>query len=141
MPLYEYYCKRCDGVFETMRPIAKASDPAPCPVCAKKAERMMPTSFSAFTMREGYPRAIPDRGTYYHLGKEVKTPNTGGVPMNEHPELYKPRPKRAKSRGEREIVADVRHTEAKEEARRRKDGAPRIIDRTKRLPKIATDDQ
>ena len=83
MPLYEYYCKHCDGVFETMKPIAKASEPSPCPVCAKKAQRIPPTSFSAFTMREGYPRAIPDRGTYYHLGKEVKTKNTGGVPMNE----------------------------------------------------------
>lgn len=139
MPLYEYYCKRCDGVFETMRPIAKASDPAPCPVCAKKAERLMPTSFSAFTMREGYPRAIPDRGTYYHLGKEVKTPNTGGVPMNEHPELYKPKPKRKPSKGEREIIGDIKRSEAKEEAYRRKEGMPKIIDNTKRLPKILDD--
>ena len=61
MPLYEYYCKSCDGIFETIRPIREASSPAPCPVCAKKAQRVPPTSFAAFTMREGYPRAIPDR--------------------------------------------------------------------------------
>ncbi len=136
MPLYEYFCKSCDGVFETMRPIAKASDPAPCPVCAKKAQRIPPTSFSAFTMREGYPRSIPDRGTYYHLGKEVKTPNRGGAPMNEHPELYKPAPKRKATKGEREILSDMQRVEVKEEVRRRKDGAPKIIDRTKSPPKI-----
>jgi putative FmdB family regulatory protein len=134
--MYEYFCKPCNGIFETIRPIAKASEPASCPVCAKKAQRIPPTSFSAFTMREGYPRSIPDRGTYWHLGKEVKTPNRGGAPMNEHPELYKPRPKPKPSKGEREILSDIRRVEAKEEARRRKDGAPRIIDRTKRLPKI-----
>ena len=139
MPLYEYFCKSCDGVFETMAAIAKASDPAPCPVCSKKAERIPPTSFAAFTMREGYPRSIPDRGTYWHLGKEVKTKNTGGVPMNEHPELYKPPPKRTKSKGEREIVKDQLNLAAKEERYRRKHGAPRIIDNTKRLPKLVDD--
>jgi len=31
------------------------------------------SSFMAFTYRDGYPRRIPDKGTYWHLGKEVKT--------------------------------------------------------------------
>jgi putative FmdB family regulatory protein len=132
MPLYEYYCKRCDGVFEAMNQIAKASDPAPCPVCKKKAERMMPTSFAAFTMREGYPRSIPDRGTYWHLGKEVKKPVTGGVRMNEHPEINKPQPKPTKSKGERSALQDKRQAAAKEEQRARRDGVPKIIDRTAR---------
>ena len=139
MPVYEYFCKPCDGVFETMRPIAQSADPAPCPVCTKKAQRMMPTSFKAFTMRDGYPRSIPDKGTYWHLGKEVKTPNTGGVPMNEHPELYKPKPKRQKSKGEREIISNFREVEAKEDNRRRGAGLPNIIDNTKRLPKGLSD--
>lgn len=138
MPVYEYLCKSCDGVFETIRPIAKASDPAPCPVCAKKAQRIPPTSFSAFTMRDGYPRAIPDRGTYWHLEKEVKHPVTGSVRMNEHPEINKPQPKRKKSRGELEIIADRARAEAKQRQTARKDGAPEIIDNTKRY--IAGDD-
>jgi putative FmdB family regulatory protein len=130
MPVYEYYCKSCDGVFEAIRPIAKASDPSPCPVCAKKAERIMPSSFSAFTMREGYPRAIPDRGTYYHLGKEVKKPISGPTRMNEHPEINKPQPKPRKSKGELSAQADRRRAIAKEQARQRKDGVPQIIDRS-----------
>jgi len=114
MPLYEYYCKPCDGVFETMRPISQASDPAPCPVCAKKAQRIPPTSFNAFTMRDGYPRRIPDRGTYWHLEKEVKSPITGATRMNEHPELNKPKPKRKKSKGEVAAIEDRQHAKAKE---------------------------
>ena len=97
-----------------MGQIKTASAAAPCPVCARKAERMMPTSFSAFTMREGYPRAIPDRGTYYHLEKEVKKPITGSVRMNEHPEINKPKPRRKKSKGELETIADREQMALKE---------------------------
>lgn len=137
MPVYEYLCKHCDGIFEAIKQISQASQPAPCPVCARKAQRVPPTSFSAFTMREGYPRAIPDRGTYYHLGKEVKRPITGPTRMNEHPEINKPRPKRVKSKGEIETIADRQQAEAKEKARRRRDGVPEIVDRT---PKWSGDD-
>ncbi len=132
MPLYEYFCKSCDGVFEAMGKVTTASVAAPCPVCAKKAERIPPTSFSAFTMREGYPRSIPDRGTYWHLGQEVKRPVTGSARMNEHPEINKPQPKRQKSKGELEIIADRRNVESKDRARARRDGVPEIIDNTKR---------
>lgn len=126
MPVYEYYCKRCDGVFEAIRPISQASAAQPCPVCAKKSERMMPTSFSAFTMREGYPRAIPDRGTYYHLGKEVKKPITGGVKANEHPEINKPKPRPTKSKGDLAVEKDREVAVAKEKRRQKKDGVPQI---------------
>jgi len=131
MPVYEYYCKHCDGVFETIRQYAQASQPAPCPVCARKAQRIPPTSFAAFTIREGYPRAIPDRGTYYHLGKEVKTKITGPTRMNEHPELAKPRPPKRKSKGQIQIEKERAQAEAKEQAYRRKEGLPVYIDRTK----------
>ena len=129
MPLYEYFCKSCDGVFETMRPIARASDPAPCPVCAKKAQRIPPTSFSAFTMREGYPRAIPDRGTYWHLEKEVKKPISGPVRMNEHPELNPPKPRRRKPKGELEILADREREKAKETKKMLDSGIKPMIER------------
>ena len=122
MPVYEYYCKSCDGIFETVRPIARASEAAPCPVCARTGGRIMPTSFAAFTMREGYPRAIPDRGTYWHLGKEVKHAISGPTRMNEHPEINKPEPKRRKSKGELEISREKRRLEAAQKRRMRADG-------------------
>src|SRR5581483_1285384 len=92
MPLYEFYCEPCDGVFELLRSIRESSDPAPCPVCSRDARRVMPTSFNAFTYRDGYPRRIPDKGTYWHLGKEVKNLISGPVRPNEHPEINKPEP-------------------------------------------------
>jgi putative FmdB family regulatory protein len=131
MPIYEYYCRHCDGVFEVRRALSDASSPASCPVCGRKAGRIPPTSFAAFTMREGYPRAIPDRGTYYHLGKEVKNPIRGAMRMNEHPELAKPRPKPRKSKGDLEIQRDKREIERKEKKARRDAGLPEVIERWK----------
>ena len=112
MPLYEYYCAGCNGIFEELRPMREATEPVPCPECYKDAPRIMPTSFAAFTFREGYPRRIPDDGKYYHLGHKVSKPVTGGRP-NEHPKINKPEPKKRRSKGEREALRDMRIAAAK----------------------------
>lgn len=107
LPLYEYYCEPCNGIFEELRPIREASDPVPCPQCYKDAKRIMPTSFAAFTFREGYPRRIPDDGSYYHLGKKVSKLVKSARP-NEHPEINKPTPKPKRSKGEQQELKDMR---------------------------------
>jgi putative FmdB family regulatory protein len=112
MPLYEYFCQPCNGIFEELRPIREATEPVPCPVCYKDAGRIMPTSFSAFTYRDGYPRRIPDDGKFYHLGKKVNSLVSSGKP-NEHPEIDKPIPKRRRSKGERADLKDMRQVAAK----------------------------
>ncbi len=127
MPLYEYYCQHCDGIFEALRPMREAADPVPCPLCDRDGQRIMPTSFMAFTFRDGYPRRIPDKGTYWHLGKEVKQLVRGPVRPNEHPEINKPRPPAAKTKGELEDEREKRYLRQKEEKLRRKEGAPQII--------------
>ena len=114
MPLYEYYCKKCDGIFEALRPISRASESAPCVVCEKTGERIMPTSIVAFTLRDGYPRKLPDKGTYWHLGKEVKKRNSGRFKPFQHPELNKPEPRRSPSKGDKEVAADKRRLRTKE---------------------------
>jgi hypothetical protein len=95
----------------------------------------MPTSFTAFSFRDGYPRQLPDRGTFWHLGKEVKQMNTGGVPAFEHPDLYKAAPKRQPTRGEQDDIAEVdylkkRHSRMLKEAGERpsvgRDGTPNL---------------
>jgi hypothetical protein len=56
------------------------------------------SSFMAFTYRDGYPRRIPDKGTYWHLGKEVKTlPKR--MRHHEYPELAKPEADAAADQG------------------------------------------
>lgn len=106
MPLYEYYCEPCNGIFEELRPMRESSEPVPCPECFKDASRIMPTSFAAFTFREGYPRRIPDDGKYYHLGQKVSKLVSSGRP-NEHPEVNKPEPPRKKLKGEISEIRDM----------------------------------
>lgn len=113
MPIYEYYCEPCNGIFEELRPMREASEPVPCPECYKDAPRIMPTSFAAFTFREGYPRRIPDDGKYYHLGHKVSKPITGGR-ANEHPEVNKPEPKKKRTKGEKTMLQDMREAAAKD---------------------------
>src|SRR5262245_36537227 len=106
MPLYEYYCKHCNGIFENLRSMRESSEPMPCPVCDRDADRIMPTSINAYTMRDGLPRSIPDRGTYWHLGKEVQNPIRGEGVAWEHPEINKPKPEPVLTRGESDDKAE-----------------------------------
>jgi putative FmdB family regulatory protein len=123
MPLYEYYCQHCDGVFEALRPIGEASLPVPCPACQREGQRVM-SAFTAFTYRDGYPRRIPDKGTYWHLGKEVKTlPKR--MRHHQHPELAKPRPVKRPTRGERAEREGRAVEEGKERKYRKKWSARR----------------
>ncbi|MFN8638991.1 MAG: FmdB family zinc ribbon protein [Dehalococcoidia bacterium] len=87
MPLYEYYCSNCHGVFELLRPAGRASEAQPCPDCDAECPRLMPTSVNAFILRDGIPRRLPDRGRFWHHGKEVSAPISRTVVMGEHPEL------------------------------------------------------
>ena len=59
----------------------------------------MMSTFAAFTMRDGYPRRIPDKGTFWHMGKEVKQ-RAKRMKGFEHPELAKPKPTPRPGRGE-----------------------------------------
>jgi putative FmdB family regulatory protein len=127
MPLYEYFCQHCDGVFEALRSIRESSEPSPCPVCDRESSRMMPTSFAAFTYRDGYPRRIPDKGTYWHLGKEVKNLISGPVRPNEHPEINKPEPPAKKLKGE--VV--------EERERKREEARVKAVDEAERQARIA----
>lgn len=112
MPLYEFYCESCGEVFEAFRQIRYASLPAPCPRCQRDAPRIM-SAFNAFTMRDGYPRKIPDKGTYWHMGKEVKT-RAKRMKGWEHPELATPKPKPRPTKGDIEFQREKRLAELQE---------------------------
>ena len=45
MPIYEYYCSKCDTEYELLRPVAQAKESAPCATCAQPGERLL-SSFS-----------------------------------------------------------------------------------------------
>jgi putative FmdB family regulatory protein len=112
MPLYEYYCEPCNGIFEHIRPMREASLPVPCPECNRDAPRIM-SSFNAFTFRDGYPRRLPDKGTFWHMGKEVKK-RAKRMRWYDHPELVEPKPVRRPGKGEVAAEADKQVTRAKD---------------------------
>jgi putative FmdB family regulatory protein len=112
MPLYEYYCRHCHGIFEEIRQMREASLPVPCPECNREAPRIMST-FNAFTFRDGYPRRIPDKGTYWHMGKEVKK-RAKRMKGWEHPELAKPKPPPRRSGGDAQTEIDKAITQRAE---------------------------
>ena len=83
MPLYEYYCADCNGIFELLRPVREATVPQPCPVCDGESKRIMPTDFAAFVMRDGMPRRIPDRGLSWGIEGQLKNPLTSSEAKKE----------------------------------------------------------
>ena len=52
MPLYEYYCRRCEGRFELLRPMGRMDDAAACPNGHEGGERVL-SMFAAFAQGEG----------------------------------------------------------------------------------------
>jgi putative FmdB family regulatory protein len=59
VPLYEYYCDRCDRVFEALRAIRDSDVPTPCPGCGREADRIMPTTFASMSHRGGWAQRVP----------------------------------------------------------------------------------
>jgi putative FmdB family regulatory protein len=43
MPVYEYYCERCQHKYDSIRPMAKRDELAPCPKCNGPGERQLST--------------------------------------------------------------------------------------------------
>lgn len=130
MPVYEYYCEPCSGIFETIRPMREASEPVPCPECNRDAPRIM-SSFNAFTFREGYARRLPDKGTYWHMGKEVKR-RAKRMRWYDHPETTEPKPKPKPTKGDIAAERDQQLERGRELRHRDRWG---VDERGLRLPK------
>ncbi len=130
MPIYEYFCESCDGVFELLRPVRESQAPQPCPQCDADGRRIMPTEFQAFVLRKGYARRLPDRGTYWHYDKEVSAPITGPAPAGEHPELRRKKlgPQQIPTAEEREAFAHRVEQRLEDEAEALASGRPPVRD-------------
>ena len=49
MPVYEYYCDRCQHKYEAIRPVSRMDEAVPCPKCNEPGRRQL----SAFAFRQG----------------------------------------------------------------------------------------
>lgn len=59
MPLYEYYCRNCNKVFEVLRSLRDSDKPSPCPQCHGEAGRIMPTTFAPMSFKQGWAQRVP----------------------------------------------------------------------------------
>ena len=41
MPIYEYYCSKCDRDFEVIRPVSQSDSQADCSECGEPAQRQL----------------------------------------------------------------------------------------------------
>ena len=63
MPIYEYHCADCDRDFEKLRPMSKASAPAPCVHCGGQHTTRAISLFSAITKGgNGESRSVSGTG-------------------------------------------------------------------------------
>jgi len=88
MPLYEYYCEKCDRVFEALRSIAQSDQPTKCPTCGSDAGRIMPTTFASMSRRGGVKERVP----FHHHDVRSEQPKKAIAPV-------KPRKAASRSNG------------------------------------------
>ncbi len=134
MPLYEYYCEPCNGVYEAIRPMREASLAVPCPECDLDGERVM-SSFSAFTFREGYPRRLPDKGEYWHFGKKVQK-RAERMQGTEHPELAVPKSPPKLTKGDASVGQQMWVDRQAEMGYREKEGVGQYLAKLPKARKV-----
>jgi len=108
--------------------VRQAAIDQPCPECDTQSKRIVSRDFAAFTFRDGYPRRIPDDGSYYHMGQRVSRAITHSGDGYTHPELADHEPVRSPE------VEEIEKFEALQEAKSREDKqiVGRIVDDTVR---------
>jgi putative FmdB family regulatory protein len=60
MPIYEFFCAKCQKEFEVMRPMSQKDDPAPCPTCRTDGKREV----SVFASKVNFYVKAPDKGAF-----------------------------------------------------------------------------
>lgn len=62
MPIYEFFCKKCNAIDEIVRPMSESSDPYDCPECGQRTVKKMSTP-NIQTEGEQIPYLHPAFGT------------------------------------------------------------------------------
>jgi putative FmdB family regulatory protein len=70
MPIYEYWCSRCEREFEQLRPMSQAAQAAKCPTCGAEAEKLP----SVFASKAEYTVKVPRSAAFRQRGTSGTTP-------------------------------------------------------------------
>lgn len=69
MPIYEYYCSKCDKEFQLKRLIAELKAPAHCPKCGEEGSRLV----TAFSSKVGLHLKTPSNSVYRENSAQKNT--------------------------------------------------------------------
>ena len=72
MPVYEYFCPKCEKEFELMRPISQSGESAECPACGAKSEKLV----SVFASKENYTIKVPAGAAYRGRERSASKPSS-----------------------------------------------------------------
>ncbi len=82
MPIYEYYCEKCDKVFDSLQATSRSDQPVDCPKCGRSSDRIMPTTFATMSKRQGLKERVPFH--HHDIRKDGKKPPIARVkPKND----------------------------------------------------------
>jgi len=97
MPIYEYRCSSCGNIFELRRSFSQAAEPAKCPKCGGKGEKLL----SVFASKENFFIKVPLAGAFRgpaapspSKAPEASSPASGSTPVpppRSAPKAKKPR--------------------------------------------------
>jgi putative FmdB family regulatory protein len=61
MPIYEYFCPKCNEEFELMRPFSQSNETAPCPRCGTAGQKLI--SLFGSTV-DKYTMKVPEKAAF-----------------------------------------------------------------------------
>ena len=73
MPIYEYYCAKCDAEFESMRPVSRMDEPVPCATCGEVGQRLL-SNFSFKSNSFTAPKLKPVKRKPFRSHNQVSSP-------------------------------------------------------------------
>jgi putative FmdB family regulatory protein len=60
VPVYEYFCPKCQAEFQLMRPFSQVNEPAFCPKCGGRGEKLV----SVFASKADYTVKVPSKDAF-----------------------------------------------------------------------------
>ena len=76
MPIYEYYCPKCNAEFESIRPASRADEPNPCKTCGGPTERQL-SNFAFKSNTFTSPKFKPSTTRPRRSHDEAPSPESG----------------------------------------------------------------
>jgi len=84
MPIYEYRCSSCGNIFELRRPFSQAGEPAACPRCGGRGEKLLSVFASKEDVFVKVPRGEAFRGPATpspDKAPQASSPAPGSIPL------------------------------------------------------------